>query len=408
MVTDVYLGLAYYFQCRMQALCVFLILAICGSALGSFLQKQQTDFGLRVFSEASRSHPGKNLAMSPYGISSVMGMVQLGAYGSTLKTLQAHMGYSLQERGMLRQQRLLQRDLDSEHGVEVASGVMVDRKVILEKHFRRSLSKAFQSVPHQMDFSQPESALQVINSWVSDRTGAMIPNFLQSGVLSKQTRLVLLNALHFHGLWKTPFDPKLTMEMLFYGANGSVVPVPMMRTTQKFSYGEFVTEEGVDYDVIEVPYEGDSLSMLLVSSFDRDVPVSNLIKELSSSKVQEWTKQLKKVNRQLVLPRFSIDSEVDLKSTLSTLGLGDIFNQGKADFSRITTEEPLCVSDVLQRVKIEVNEEGTQGSSATAAIIYSRMAVEEHILDRPFLFLIQHKPTGSVLFMGQINQPQSH
>ncbi|KAI4900177.1 hypothetical protein NFI96_023908 [Prochilodus magdalenae] len=392
----------------MQTLCTFFILAVCGSALGSALQKQQTDFGLRVFSEAALSHPGQNLAMSPYGVSSVMGMMQLGAYGSTLKTLHTHMGYSLQERGIPRQQRLLQRDLHSEHGVEVASGIMVDRKILLEKSFRRSLSKAFQSVPHQLDFSQTEAAREVINSWMSDRTGGLIPNFLPSGVLSQQTRLVLLNAVHFHGLWKTPFDSKLTMEMLFYGANGSVSTVPMMRTTQKFNYGEFVTKAGVDYDVIEVPYEGDSMSMFLVSSYEKDVPLSDLIVELSSSKVQEWAKQLKKVNRQLVLPRFSIDTEVDLKSTLNRLGLGDIFSQTKADFSRITTEEPLCVSDVLQRVKIEVNEEGTQGSSATAAIIYSRMAVEEHVLDRPFLFLIQHKPTGSVLFMGQINQLQNH
>ncbi|XP_076829321.1 plasminogen activator inhibitor 1 [Brachyhypopomus gauderio] len=392
----------------MQSLCVLVIFTFYGSTLGQPLQERQTDFGLRVFTEAAHSHPHQNLALSPYGITSVLGMAQLGACGSTLQTLKAQMGYSLQDRGMPRKQRLLQRDLASERGVEVASGLMVDRKVILEKPFRRSLSKAFQSMPHQVHFGQPETATQVINSWMSDRTGGMIPNFLTPGVLSEQTRLVLVNGLHFHGLWKMPFDPKLTGEMLFYTANGSAVSVPMMRTTQKFRYGEFITKDGVDYDVLEVPYEGDSLSMLLVSSFERDVPLSALTKELSSSKLQEWRKEFRNVNRELVLPRFSIDTDIDIKSTLSKVGLDDIFNPTKADFSRITSEEPLCVSKVLQRVKIEVNEEGTQGSSATAAIIYSRMAVEQHTLDRPFLFLIQHKPTGTVLFMGQVNQPQSH
>lgn len=67
----------------------------------------------------------------------------------------------------------------------------------------------------------------------------MIPNFLPSGVFTEETRLVLLNALHFHGLWKTPFDPKVTMEMVFYGSNHSAVPVPMMRTIQKFNYGVY-------------------------------------------------------------------------------------------------------------------------------------------------------------------------
>lgn len=236
----------------------------------------------------------------------------------------------------------------------------------------------------------------------------MITDFLPSGVLSELTRLVLLNALHFHGVWKTPFDPKLTREQLFHRVNGSAVSVPMMTMTSKFNCGEFVTEDGVDYDVIEVPYEGESLSMLLVIPFERDVPLLALNKELRSSRINQWRKQMRKINKQLAIPRFSMDTEIDLKSTLSKMGLGDIFSQSKADFSRITTEETLCVSKVLQRVKLEVNEEGTKGSSATAAIIYSRMAVEEITLDRPFYFLIQHKPTGALLFSGQVNQPQEN
>lgn len=82
----------------MQELCVLMILTFCGSALGNRMLEQQTDFGLRVFSEATQSNPHQNLILSPYGISSMLGMAQMGAYGSTLKTLQQHMGYSLQGR----------------------------------------------------------------------------------------------------------------------------------------------------------------------------------------------------------------------------------------------------------------------------------------------------------------------
>ncbi|XP_056317364.1 plasminogen activator inhibitor 1 [Danio aesculapii] len=392
----------------MQSLSVLLIFALCASSLCNLIQDKQTDFGLQVFSEAIQSAPDRNLALSPYGIASVLGMAQMGAYGATLKLLASKMGYSLQDRGMPKLQRLLQRDLASEDGVEVASGVMVDRKIILEKVFRRSLRKAFQSVPHQIDFSQPEMAKEVINSWTSDHTGGLISEFLPSGVLSELTRLVLLNALHFHGVWKTPFDSRNTREQLFHTVNGSAVSVPMMTTTQKFNYGEFVTKDGVDYDVIEMQYEGESISMLLVTPFEKDVPLSALTKELSSSRIYQWRQEMRKINKQLSIPRFSMDTEIDLKSTLSRMGLGDIFSQSRADFSRITTEEPLCVSKVLQRVKLEVNEEGTKGSSATAAVIYSRMAVEEITLDRPFFFLIQHKPTGALLFSGQLTQPQEY
>ncbi|KAM4612088.1 plasminogen activator inhibitor 1 [Polymixia lowei] len=392
-------------------LCVYVFLFLCMSRAGlCSLQDRQTDFGLRVFSQLVQSSTSKdeNLAFSPYGVASVLGMAQLGAGGNTRKALTTAMGFSLQERGMSRQQRLLQRDVSSEEGVEVISGVMVERKMSLEKRYRRALTKAFQTDPHQVDFTKPDQALGIINTWVSDHTAGTIPEFLPSGSLNDETRLVLLNALHFQGLWKVPFDPKLTQERMFHCANGSSVPVPMMRLTNRFNYGEFVSADGLDYDVIEVPYEGDSLSMLLVSPFEPEVPVSALNEELSSERIQQWRAKLRNVKRQLALPRFTLDSDVNLKAAFINMGLGGMFNLATADFTRITMEERLCVSKVLQRVKIEVNEQGTKGAAATAAVMFSRMAVEEITLDRPFLFLIQHKATGAVLFMGQVNQPQQH
>lgn len=384
---------------------IFLLLTLSRVGLGS-LQDKQTDFGLKVFSQLAQDSADKNVALSPYGVASVLAMAQLGAAGNTRRALTAAMGFSLQERGRSRVQRLLQRDLSSEEGVETASGVMVERKMSLEKGYRRALAKAFQTHPNQVDFTKPDQAVSVINSWVSDHTAGAIPEFLASGSLTDETRLVLLNALHFQGLWKVPFDPKLTQERMFHCANGSNVPVHMMRLTNRFNYGEFVTADGVDYDVIEVPYEGDSMSMLLVSPFEPEVPLSTLSADLSSQKIKQWRMELRNVKRQLAMPRFSLNSEVDLKTALLNMGLGDMFNLATADFTRITSDERLCVSKVLQRVKIEVNERGTKGAAATAAVMFSRMAVEEITLDRPFLFLIQHKLTGAVLFMGQFNQPQ--
>ncbi|XP_058482021.1 plasminogen activator inhibitor 1 [Solea solea] len=390
---------------RMHCVYVFLLLTLSRAALGS-LQDKQTDFGLKVFLQLSQDSADTNMAFSPYGAASVLSMAQLGAAGNTRKALTSAMGFSLKERGMSRQQRLLQRDVSSEEGVEIASGVMVERKMSLEKGFRRALAKAFQTHPHQVDFTKPDQALGIINSWVSDHTAGAIPEFLTSGSLSDETRLVLLNALHFQALWKVPFDPRLTQERMFHCANGSTVPVHMMRLTNYYNYGEFVSSDGVDYDVIEVPYEGDSLSMLLVSPFEPEVPLSALGADLSAQRIHQWRAELRRVKRQLAMPRFTLNSEVNMKTALINMGLGDMFNLASADFTRITTEERLCVSKVLQKVKIEVNERGTKGAAATAAVMFSRMAVEEITLDRPFLFLIQHKHTGALLFMGQYNQPQ--
>ncbi|KAJ8007729.1 hypothetical protein DPEC_G00097230 [Dallia pectoralis] len=389
---------------RMLSLFVCFILCLSGAALSN-LQEKQTDFGMQVFSQMALTTRDSNLAFSPYGVASILGMAQVGAGGETLKTLDSKMGFSLQERGIARQLRLLQRDIASVEGVELASGVMVERKMTLEKGFRKGLRKAFQAIPHQLDFSRPDQALEIINAWVSDHTAGNIRSFLSSSALTDETRMVLLSALHFQGLWKVPFDPQMTQERLFHCANGSSVSVPMMRQINRFKYGEFVTPDGVDYDVIEVPYEGETLSMLLVTPFERDTSMMALVGELTSQRLQQWRKEMKSLKLQLALPRFTLDSEVDLKTTLTSMGLGNMFNLAKADFTRITTEERLSVSKILQKVKIEVNEEGTKGSSATGAVMFSRMAVQEITLDRPFLFLIQHKSTGAVLFMGQVYQP---
>uniref|UniRef100_A0A8C6UNE1 Plasminogen activator inhibitor 1 n=1 Tax=Neogobius melanostomus TaxID=47308 RepID=A0A8C6UNE1_9GOBI len=344
---------------RMLSLCICLLLTATGRLCLGSLTDKQTDFGFRVFSHLARDLSDQSL----------------GSAGHTHRALTTAMGFSLKGRGMSRQQRLLQRDLSSERGVDLAGGVLVERKMTIEKGYRRALAKAFLAHPHQVDFSQPEQARSIINAWVSDNTHGAIPDFLDSGALSEETRLVMLNALHFHGLWKVPFDPRLTQERMFHCANGTSTPVNMMRLTDRFHYGEFVTAGGVDYDVIEVPYEGDSLSMFLVSPFESDVPLKVLSTELTSDTLRRWSQGLRAVKKQLAIPRFALESDLDLKKVLIDMGLGNMFNLATADFTRITTDERLCVSKVLQKVTIEVNEHGTKGAAASAAVMFSRMGL---------------------------------
>lgn len=391
-------------QTRMQSLVVSLLLV--AGALGSLLPEMDADFGMRVFREALRSPTSeRNLVFSPYGVSTVMGMVQLGAAGQTYAQVRDAMGYAVQGRGVPQTLRKIHASLSGEDALQTASAAFVHSKLPLEKQFRRGLAKVFQQSPRQVDFTDTPTATAVVNHWVSDNTMGMLPHFLSSDALSSETRLLLLNAIHFQGKWKVPFDPQDTRERLFHCANGSSVLVPMMQQTARFEYGEFMTPDGVDYDVIELPYQGDTLSMLLVSPFEKDVPLSALTPGLNGALLREWRRGLRRVSRQLVLPRFSIETESELNGALAGLGMRDMFNQQRADFTRVTMEEPLFVSKVLQKVKIEVDEEGTKGSAVTAAILFSRMAVLEITLDRPFLFLVQHKPTGAVLFMGQVMEP---
>ncbi|XP_068130183.1 plasminogen activator inhibitor 1 [Hyperolius riggenbachi] len=233
----------------------------------------------------------------------------------------------------------------------------------------------------------------------------MIKDFLGSNSIPPLTRLVLLNAVSFDGKWILPFPEKATHSRPFYRSDGSVVQTQMMANTAKYNCSEFETPEGEFYDVIELPYEGDELSMLIAAPYEKHVPLSAITDILTAELVNQWKATMQKATRLLVLPKFSLVSEVDLKAPFQRLGIEDMFSEEKADFSRLSSERPTYVSEAFQKIKIEVTESGTTASAATAAVLLARMAPLEVIVDHPFLFLIRHNPTGALLFMGQVMEP---
>uniref|UniRef100_H9G4Z2 Plasminogen activator inhibitor 1 n=1 Tax=Anolis carolinensis TaxID=28377 RepID=H9G4Z2_ANOCA len=291
--------------------------------------------------------------------------------------------------------------------VSTADALFVQRDLVLKAGFLPSFQRVFRQAVKQVDFMEPDRARSIINAWVEKHTEGMIQGFLREGLLDQLTRLLLVDAIHFQGQWALPFPEASTRRRLFHKPDGSTVSVPMMQQTARFNYGEFSTPEHMEYDVIELPYQGETLSMLIAAPFEVDAPLSALTAILSAHLVDQWKSNMTRVTRLLVLPKFSLESELDLRRPLEALGMTDMFDARKADFSSLSDEEPLFVAQALQKVKIEVNESGTKASAATAAIVYSRMAPLEMVLDRPFLFLVRHNPTGTRWwpFKGQIRQP---
>lgn len=165
---------------------------------------------------------------------------------------------------------------------------------------------------------------------------------------------------------------------------------------------EFLTPDGHYYDILELPYHGETLSMFIAAPYEKQVPLSALTNILSAQLISQWKGNMTRVTRLLVLPKFSLESEVDLRAPLENLGMTDMFRPGQADFSNLSDQELLHVSRALQKVKIEVNESGTMASSSTVILVSARMAPEEIIMDRPFLFVVRHNPTGTILFLGQV------
>ncbi|XP_069341843.1 plasminogen activator inhibitor 1 [Eulemur rufifrons] len=367
-----------------------------------------TDFGVKVFQKVAQDSKDRNVIFSPYGVASVLAMMQLPTGGKTRQQIQSAMGFDIEEKGVASALRQLRKELLgpwNKDEISTTDAIFVQRDLKLVKGFMSHFFRLFRTTVKQVDFSEGDRARVIINDWVKTHTKGMISDLLGEGIVDQLTRLVLVNALYFNGHWKTPFPAKGTHQRLFHKSDGSTVSVPMMTQMNKFNYTEFSTPDGHYYDILELPYHGDTLSMFIAAPYEKEVPLSALINILDAQLISQWKGNMTRLPRLLVLPKFSLESEVDLRRPLENLGMTDMFSPGRADFSSLSVQEPLHVSQALQKVKIEVNESGTVASSSTAIVVSARMAPLEIIMDRPFLFVVRHNPTGAVLFMGQVMEP---
>lgn len=252
----------------------------------------------------------------------------------------------------------------------------------------------------------PETARGTINDWVADRTNKRIENLLPGGSIKSKTRLVLTNAVYFKGKWKVAFDDNDTRDGSFFAPSGEV-QVPMMNVSATFPYAE---ADGLK--LVELPYEGDDLVMTLLVPDDRD-GIGKLEDALTDENLSRWLAKAQKEEVSLALPRFTIapPDSVKLKPMLIAMGMSDAFDEEKADLSGIaaTTEGRLVVDEAYHKAFVQVNEEGTEAAAATAVVVNIESAMvstgKPVVADRPFLFLIRDKTSGTTLFVGRVEQP---
>ncbi|CAK6965428.1 glia-derived nexin [Scomber scombrus] len=365
-----------------------------------------SDLGMQVFQQVARSKPLENVCFSPHGVASILGMLLPGANGETRKQLLNALRYK--KNGPYKMLRKLHKSLTAKSNqdiVLIANGLFSQKGFPMEDAFVATNKANFQCESRNLDFANNQEAAEEINAWVNNKTKGHIPSLIKADMLDPAlTRLVVVNSIYFKGLWKSRFQPENTKMRPFNGGNGNVYKVPMMSQLSLFNIGLATTPNGLKYKVIELPYHGNTISMLIVLPSEEDTPLSSVIPHISTATVQSWSKVMHMMKVRLLIPKFSADAEVDLEAPLAALGITDMFNEAKADFRGLSAHK-VCVSRALQKVKIVVNEDGTKAAAATTAILLARSSPPWVSVDRPFLFLIRHNQTGTILFMGQINQP---
>ncbi|XP_047107981.1 leukocyte elastase inhibitor-like [Schistocerca piceifrons] len=350
-----------------------------------------------------------NLFFSPISIQVILALVFLGARGDTAKQIARGLRLpedrNVTEDGFSALTSRLQESNDVL--LNVANRIFIKNGFNIKEEFNNS-AISFKAGAEVVDFSQEEAARKIINDWVENKTNQKIKSIIPPGVLNDLTRMVLVNAIYFKGEWQKRFNKALTSPTPFHVAPGSTQSVNMMYIKENFKYSDVPELES---QVLLLPYKGERVSMLIILPREQN-GLPNLEKKLTNITLQDILARTSKREVRVFLPKFKLEYEKELTTTLQTLGITDVFDASRANLTRIS-DEPLAISKVLHKAFIEVNEEGTEAAAATAVLIGLSLTLplpDPPVIfkaDHPFVFLILDQQTHTVLFAGRYSTPPS-
>ncbi|KFW79767.1 Serpin B10 [Manacus vitellinus] len=366
------------------------------------LNKANTSFALDFFKQQCQEDGDENILFSPLSISSALAMVYLGARGNTAdqmaKVNNIHTGFkALNFEINQPTENYLLKSVNQLYG---------EKSLPFSKEYLHLAKKYYNAEPQSVDFvGAADEIRREINSNVEQQTEGKIQNLLPPGSIDSLSRLVLINALYFKGNWATKFEAEATRQRPFRINTHTTKPVPMMHLSDKFNLSYV---ESVQADVLELPYVNNDLSMFILLPSDL-TGLQKLERELTFENLSSWTNPelMEKMKMEVYLPRFTLEEKYDLKSTLSRMGIQDAFTEGQADFTGMSKDGDLFLSQVFHKCYLEVNEEGTEAAAASSAALASRSlgAAVIFVADHPFLFFIRHNKTKTILFLGRFSSP---
>ncbi len=364
-----------------------------------------------------RDEEDGNLVVSPASIHFALGMALAGAGGETGSQLAGALGAGDDPEAFhAAVGEALARLNDPEretYELSVANRLFGEASYAFRDAFLQRVARSYGAPLEELDFrGAPEAARAHVNEWIEEATNGRIRDLLPEGSIHRETRMVLTNAVYFLGDWVHAFDEDRTRDDSFYAPAGER-QVPMMRQRESFPYA---AGEGVQ--VLEMPYEGEDLGLVVVLPEERD-GLAEVEARLTAEAIDAWTSGLRPREVNVVMPRYELDpaEPLALSSALEGMGITDAFSPQRADFSPMADPAdnegmPLVLDQVFHKAFVSVDEEGTEAAAATGAVIgvTSAPAPAERIdfvVDRPFLFLIRERQTGLVLFMGRVTDPSA-
>ncbi len=353
-------------------------------------------------------HDEGNLFFSPYSITSALAMTWAGARGETAAEMAETLRFGVPEEAMHEGFKALNALVNAPSdavALRVANALWGQMEYEFLQEYLDLVETHYGGALETLDFvHDPDGSRQIINAWVEDKTEDRIKDLLPEGSIDPLTRLVLTNAIYFKGTWEHEFNPDQTRDEPFYLLDGTEVEVPMMHQRRRFPYAE---NEAVH--AVRLPYQGGDMSMLVLLPKERD-GLPAIEANLDTAYLDDLIDQMRMQEVRLGLPRFTTTSDFSMAQMLRAMGMPRAFNPEEADFSGMTGDRELYISDVIHKAFIEVNEEGTEAAAATGVTMRATSAMPqepvEFIVDRPFLLVLRHEPSGAMLFVGRIVDPR--
>ena len=369
----------------------------------STLVRDNLGFAVDLY-QALRS-TGGNLVFSPTSISIALAMTYAGAATTTASEIASALHFTLPPARLHSAFDALDLALTTPpagsapnaFALNIANATWGQRGFPFLSSYLDLLAQDYGAGLRTVDFEgASEPSRTAINAWVSEQTEQRIPRILPAGSISPDTRLVLTDAVYFHGDWLTPFDPKSPMET-FHASSGDV-SVAMMSNEAIVPVWS-----GSGWTAASVPYVGGTTSMVLLVP-DRGT-FAQFESTLSATTLASIVAAKTGATGTVVMPRFKFSRTTPLSTTLAMMGMPDAFT-GTADFSGIDGGRDLSIAGIFHQADIEVDEKGTTAAAATTVVF--RVKSDRKIglfVDRPFLFFIRHNPTGAILFAGRVVDP---
>jgi serpin B len=349
-----------------------------------------------------------NLFFSPFSISTALAMTSAGARGDTLSQMEKTLHLPEQQKlhpALAALTKELAGDAKKRaYVLRVANALWGKTGEKFLPAFLKLTRDHYGAGFQQVDFAgDTEGARRTINAWVEKQTEGKIKDLFGKGVLKRDTRLVLANAIYFQGDWASQFKKDQTKKEDFTREDGTRVPVPLMHQEARFGY-----VETAEAQVLEMPYAGKQLSMVAVLP-RKGTKLAEVEKGLSADKLAGWVKALRQHKVKVWLPRYQLESAFQLNQTLQALGMELAFSQ-QADLSGMNGKGGLYIGAVVHKAFVEVDEKGTKAAAATGVAIQPTSAridkTASFRADRPFVFLIRDQKSGAVLFLGRVREPK--